>query len=109
MYNDYIQKGNNVSYESFRKVFESENIGFGETSTDECDVCLKFNAHVKSVSSSSHDQETCETCSTSLKHLEKAKSAREHYRNDMERSNVYSADMQKILLLPKLTTKEHIF
>ena len=35
--------------------------------------------------------------------------AREEYRKDMDSPHCYSVDMQKILLLPKLTTKEHFF
>ena len=42
MWEDYITKGSYGSYELYRQIFASENIGFGEPSQDECDTCFKI-------------------------------------------------------------------
>ena len=39
-------------------------------------------------------------------HIDKASEARKLYREDIIRPNCYSVDMQKVLIIPKLTTKE---
>ena len=51
----------------------------------------------------------CKQCQDAFKHKQKASKAREKYQEDMAQSGSYSVDMQKVIILPKLTTKEHIF
>lgn len=111
MYDDYIENGNaRVSYELYRQVFETENIGFGEPSQDECPVCLNYKNHISDAKESdAHDQNTCDICSQAISHKGKADVARQHYESDMTKAGTYSADMQKVIIIPKLTTKEHIF
>jgi len=61
--------------------------------------------------------ETCDICCNAKLHLNRAKAARDAYRKDTGRSSfvtirtetcVFCADMQKIILLPKLTTKHTV-
>ena len=105
MFNDFTGKGHSVSYETYRHVFASENIGFGENRTDDCECCLQFEHHKKDALPN-HDSQDCETCTASEKHLQSAKIARHKYKEDMEKPNSYAVDMQKVMLIPKLTTKE---
>ena len=108
LYQDFVSKGHEISYESYRQIFASENIGFGENRTDDCEVCLQFERHKHEISQD-HVPDTCDICEKSLKHLQKAKSARQKYREDMQQPNAYAVDMQKVILIPKLTTKESFF
>ena len=104
-----MEKNGSISYERYRRVFESENIGFGKPSQDECDVCLSYNQH-SSDSSTDHNAETCLICTNAKAHLERARKARSEYsKDDSSGSKIYTADMQKIILLPKLTSKQHFF
>ena len=58
---------------------------------------------------SDHNPEECITCKTAVLHKAKAAIARKNYQNDMKEPGTYAVDMQKVIILPKLTTKEHIF
>ena len=109
MYDDFIDNGNQVSYELYRKLFDQQNIGFGATSTDECEQCLRYERHKAQVSESEHSPEECSICSEAKIHIDKASEARKLYREDIIRPNCYSVDMQKVLIIPKLTTKESFF
>ena len=75
---------------------------------DQCDQCLNYDKH-KADAPAGHDAETCSTCNDSAVHAEKTRKAREAYQKDMESENCFSVDMQKVMLIPKLTSKEHIF
>ena len=109
MYTDFKDKGNNISYELYRKPFEKQNIGFGENRTDDCEICLKYRQHKNDNKENEHLAENCEKCNEGLFHLQKASNARECYRNDITKPNVYAVDMQKVIIIPKLTTKESFF
>ena len=109
MYDDYISRGHQISYELYRQEFEKENIGFGEPSQDACDVCLRQKRHENDVKNADHSPESCDTCIAAAQHVRRANTARDMYRDDMQNDNSYSVDMQKVLILPKLTTKEHLF
>ena len=109
MYSDFKEKGNEVSYELYRQLFEKQNIGFGENRTDDCETCLKYRQHKSDNKEGEHLIENCDKCKEGLFHLEKAKLARECYRSDIKQPNVYAVDMQKVIIIPKLTTKESFF
>ena len=114
MWQDY-SRNHNVSYELYQKVFQSENIGFGTPSQDECDICAKFKAHkLNEEQNTEHEKETCDECTASQAHLDRAGVARRKYQADKsgplpENCVIFAVDMQKVILLPKLTTKEHFF
>ena len=62
---------------------------------------------------SEHDCEDCKLCVTGRQHLKRAKTARDAYRETVDKLEpdelAFTADMQKVLLLPKMTTKNHFF
>ena len=75
--------------------------------TNDFKCCLQIEHHKKDALPK-HDFEDCETCTASEKHLQSTKIARQKYK-DMEKPNSYAVDMQKVMLIPKLTTKESFF
>jgi len=78
MWKNYKEFGNNVSYETYRAVFEDERISFGQPSQDECDKCSVYNTHVKE-KGEFHDEVNCDICSCARVHLAKAEVARHEY------------------------------
>ena len=114
MWKDYNEHHDKISYELYRRVFDSENISFATPSQDECDVCLSYQQHCKDVLTE-HNADSCDICVNAKSHLDRAQKARVEYDKEinLDKENspkkVYSADMQKIILLPKLTTKQHFF
>ena len=108
MHADYVEKGHNCHLETYRRVFKTQNIGFGEPASDQCSTCLDFDSH-KSAITGDHDENMCEICRQQEIHLNKVKVARDLYTSDMQNDHVYSVDMQKVIIIPKLTTKEHVF
>ena len=104
MWRDFTNKYQKISYELYRQVFESEKITFGEPSQDECEICLTYNLHVKE--SGDHD-EACEKCLSGKDHLERARKSRHEYQKVApDGVSVYAVDMQRVIMLPKLSTKE---
>ena len=98
-----------VSYELYRQVFDSENISFSQPQQDECEICCSFNRHAKEVLPE-HDAAVCDICCYSKAQSERARLARHEYQKPVSGDGkVFTADMQKIILLPKLTTKQHFF
>lgn len=110
MWQDFLEKHgrDSVSYELYRSVFSSENISFAQPSQDDCEICVAFNQHAKD-SLPEHDGDSCVMCVEAKKHLERARKARHEYQKPADIGKAYAADMQKIILLPKLTVKQHFF
>ena len=112
MWEDYKVKISDVSYPVYCRVFETMNIGFGRPSQDDCDVCARQTAHQASPGEG-HDAETCAECEGSRRHMMRYVNARKAYQDDANSDNrnqsLFTADMQKVILLPKMTTKEHFF
>ena len=100
-----------ISYELYRQVFESEKITIGETSQDECETCLAYELHLKeSGENDDHDADTCEECIDGHEHKIAYTKARIEYHKEIPNGfNVYAVDMQRVILLPKLSTKESFF
>ena len=109
MYDDFISRGNEVSYQLYRRLFDSQNIAFGIPSSDECNQCLSYQKHEKDIDSSQHDSTNCELCCQFQAHITKATNARKKYRKDIKLPNVFCVDMQQVIIIPKLTTKEAFF
>ena len=98
-----------VSYSAYYTVFKSENIGFSRPSVDDCEVCLQFNDH-KATNEENHNSDTCDICKQFKIHKDKYTKARIGYNKPVNGDTVcFTADMQKVVVLPKLTTKEHVF
>ena len=112
MWEDYKSKHGDISYIVYQRVVKSENIGFGKPAQNDCDVCAKYQAQCKA-----HDElhivDDCADCEAGKEHDRKYRAARAYYSQDrdgdMQNTAIYTADMQKVILLPKLTVKEHFF
>lgn len=98
MHNDYLCKHpeNPVSYEVYRRTISRENIGFYDTIAEKCSDCLEFDLNSKI---ENREQLKAE-------HLACANSARNQYDQDNlindDHTSVYAADLQKVVLLPRM-------
>jgi len=109
MWNDFTEKHTQISYELYRQVFQTERITFGEPSQDQCETCLSHNMHVKE-QPEGHDETSCDQCLAGRNHLERARKSRHEYQKELpDGVSVYAVDMQRVILLPKLSTKESFF
>ena len=109
LWQNFTSKNGHIAYETYRKVFEKEKITFGQPPQDECVICLIHTQHIKDIENlENHDERECEICTVTEEHKRRASQARSEYNKPlMEDVASFSVDMQKIILLPKLTTKEH--
>ena len=112
MMNDYnLKHENHVSFPVYYRAFSEENISFMKPNQDVCDMCEKIKGHTSDCS----QQQGCKECAQATQHKIKAERAREEYQKANKTAEqdedvaVFTADMQKVVLLPKLTTKEHFF
>lgn len=133
MYKDFLSKFNKISYETYRKIFDKENIGFASPSQDECGMCSTYKNHVHennmptTSTSTDHgleDEEAsrleelrktiCDICKKYDLHKTRYTVARKQYNEDSNKKwtndfEIYSVDMQKVLILPKMTIKNSFF
>ena len=112
MWQDYKERVHDVSYPVYRRVFEAMNIGFGRPSQDDCNVWDTYKGH-QATAGEGHDEATCKDCADFNNHKVRYTQARRKYQEDVASDNdnqsILAADMQKVILLPKMTTKEHFF
>ena len=101
-------KENNKIYDKvYCNVSKSENIGFSRPSPDECEICLSSKDHIKD---SDRDSDQCAEFIAYTKHKEIYTQAHiEQQKPISEEVDCFTADMQRVIVLPKLTTKEHLF
>uniref|UniRef100_A0A1Y1LR10 Uncharacterized protein n=1 Tax=Photinus pyralis TaxID=7054 RepID=A0A1Y1LR10_PHOPY len=135
MHKDYLTKYKRLSYETYRKVFEKENIGFTTPSQDDCAICSVYKNHSHDAEKTQNRSDTnqtevstpnddvvpnelneqhCSTCVTYETHKRRYTSARKFYTEDSTQTwgddfELYAVDMQKVLLLPKMTIKDAFF
>lgn len=154
MYKDFALKYKHVSYETYRKIFESNNIGFTAPTQDDCGVCslYKQHSHDKTLNLSNNSDNTegdvamevqerenlpstsvgqpveenhpsisgtsadipCLVCDNYNIHKRRYTVARQKYTEDTTKQwdnewELYAVDMQKILILPKMTIKNSFF
>ena len=112
MYKDYNEKATiQVCYNTYRTVFNQQNIGFSQPSVDECPICLSNKDHMREILMDElHDSQICESCQLYDAHKKKYVESREEYQREIPPEVVsFTGDMQKVLIIPKLTTKEHLF
>ena len=84
-------------YQTYRTVFAASNISFAEPDNDKCDDCAFYE----------NQEDTEENRLLWDKHVTMARKARESYRSDEDKkwpdeTAVFAADLQKVLLLPRL-------
>ena len=111
-YKDYIGRYEKISYRHYSRIFKQFNIGFGFPKPNLCDICANAKIHKQTHVNLSIDNE-CNICIFHNFHIKQANSMRLDYirdRNTYEsESLVFTADLQKVLLLPILPTKECFF
>ena len=106
MYDDFNMKHPDLcSIETYRRKISAMNISFVKLGEEECETCVEFKQHQ---SNHTHvDMEDCALCKEHSKHLERARIARDKYREDKEREPeedevIISSDMQKVIMLPRM-------
>lgn len=95
MYADYVEKGNNCSYESYCKAVKLSNISFTKLGEEECESCLLQQQHVKA----DHQGEPaayCPQCERWQKHKDAAAESRLHYRSDADCPEDTSISVQQV-------------
>ena len=102
---------NHVSRETYRKRVKEMNIAFTKLSGEECETCTMYFHHTKN---NSHDSTTCDLCQGYSAHKERYVRARQEYEKDkMEQKNegqlLFSADLMKVTMIPKMPHKVCIF
>lgn len=124
MYDKFKSQNESVSifYESYRRIIKELNIRFAKLGEEECKVCMYSDQHIcdekcKEQENTSEDQlqtsitpsnnSFCQILDHWEQHKERAKTEREKCKQDCETTLtadeiVVSADMQKILLLPRI-------
>ena len=124
MHQDFCENGSGlIHYSTYAKVVQSMNIGFAKLGTEECETCEAYRLH-------EHDEQgngplpevdlkkceengfspplqSCTKCHDWTHHLVRAGIGRKLYREDAKRSTsggvpAYSADLQKVIMLPRL-------
>ena len=110
MYKNFSEnkENNKICYKTYCNVFKSENIGFSRPSQDECEICLSYKDHIKD---SDHDSNQCAECiAYNAKHKVRYTQAHIEYQKPIsEEVACLTADMQIVIVPPKLTTKGHVF
>ena len=109
MYKNFSEnkENNQICYKAYCNVFKSENIGFSRPSQDECEICLSQKDHIKD---SDDDSDQCAECIAQAKRKVRYTQARTEYQKPIpEKVACFTTDMQRVIVLPKLTTKEHLF
>lgn len=102
MWSHFCETNNHtVSYDLYRNVFKSMNISFYMANAENCGTCVEFELNPGSC------------LEDKKKHLEKNNNARCQYNLDMQKNRadatVFAADMQKIILLPKMPNVKEAF
>lgn len=103
MHNDFLDKGNTCSYETYRKVVRKKNISFAKLGDEQCEDCLQHEEHMKE----KHALDTCESCRQFQQHMNALNESKMAYRSDVEMpvprdTSIRSVDMQKVIMLPRM-------
>ena len=103
---DYIEKGGNAKYVTY-KMFQKQNIGFGQPQQDVCTICIELKEHraIIAKDNTAYDNKACNICLKREKH-EKCACVTHMLYCDLANGFVvhfdtFAADMQKVLIIPK--------
>ena len=124
MHNDFKENGSGlIHYSTYAKVVQSMNISFAKLGEEECETCEAYRLHVHDEEGNGPlpevDEEKCEKyrnplpipsctkCHDWAHHIVRVDIARALYRKDGKESvqggdPVYSADLEKVIMLPRL-------
>ena len=108
MYDDFkLRHGRTCSYDLYRMVVKEMRISFTKLGHEECEICESFNFHDRNHKKENLDA-ACEMCKKWKLHIEKANASRCEYQKDKNAQNpnmpVFSADLQKVIMLPRMDT-----
>lgn len=119
MHKDFCEKhlDQKVSYELYRKHLKDMKISFTQLGNEECEDCKAYKLHKQQTS---HDVTAqlvaeCSTCVEFAKHHERYTKVRQFYAYHKtlpqdEKKIFFSADLEKIIMLPRMDTfKKVIF
>lgn len=116
LYRDFQQRNSSdkISYATYYKVFRQQRITFGSPKADLCEICEKHKFHLQLTKHTPQEQGQCSECAGYMYHSNNAESARRHYLDDSHGvprvgSEIYSVDMQRVLLLPIMKQKSCFF
>ena len=108
MYSNFRNKHKDFkcSYELYCSVIREMKIPFAKLGHEECDQCEVFMQHNPNHKKDSLNP-NCEYCTKWSDHNKKARICRDEYQKDCEKYNTengvrYSADLQKIMMLPRM-------
>ena len=95
--------GLQCSYPLYQQIFKSMNIGMTKLGHEECELCKEFELHKKCCNC----DVVCSLYSNYAAHRKRYTEARQRYREDAAaeedpQKQVFSADLQKVLLLPMI-------
>jgi len=110
LHSDFVKKHPNVtcSYDVYRKVVNEMNIAFTKLGHEECEQCKENELHQAATAHIANGESIgCDACQNWERHQRMATESREEYRRDAahDSSNefsIYSADLQKVLMLPRM-------
>ena len=118
MYNYYKESQGScrISYNTYMKRINKMNISFVKLGEEECEVCTAIELHecaqnkeecTKTERMEAIQEGVCEQCDSWKLHIKRDKEARTQYQNDRdtfpEKDHFFlSADMQKVIMLPRL-------
>ena len=108
IYKNFLEnkENNKIYYKAYWNVFKSENIGFSRLWQEECEICLSKDC----IKDSGHDSDQCTECRPYTKHKVRYTQAYlEDQKPITEEIVCFTTDMQRVIVLPKLTTKKHLF
>ena len=117
MHKDFVENNGAIcSYDLYRKVVKEMRISFTKLGHEECESCEEFKRHDR-LHTENNIVPTCEICKKWSVHIKRANCSRDEYRKDTELQNsraksgdheslnnnpVFSADLQKVIMLPRL-------
>ena len=110
MHADYVATEEKISLETYRKCVKEKNISFSILGQEECEKCKQYVEH-KKLHKPEDNVNDCERCVSHIKHLKNRDAARSAYKKDAElnlrgdnKDNYYgSVDLQKVIMLPRMT------
>jgi len=113
MFNDFKEKHPTCTcgIDTYRKTVAAKNISFVKLGQEECDVCLAYSNHIHETSLEQETQK-CTHCDKWKIHIEEARLSRTKYQEDAAKDTDtihLSADMQKVLLLPRMPSLKSCF
>ena len=116
LHRDFIEDHDKCSYSYFFGVFTSLNISFSQPENDMCEKCELHKQKHPAEEVHNCLECGCDICLVYTPHRVHAAEARDalHFdtelmKNDPDKVVVVTADMQKVIQMPKIPTKEYFF